>query len=671
MKATIALVIKAITLCTILLLCFNTYNSMIFNGYALSNMHIAFTLCFAIITSYKYYVLKSCIESKSKNKFLKTAIFLIFFFIIINAIYIIVPKKVEVNNWMENIKRGQETKLKDFAFLPYYFNSLNILKMTTIETIFSLILIYLAYIREKKKTGYITYVLDRILKISYRYNLSITFLIYILTVPNKFLTVKTVKYTGIGILFLVVLFEIVKNYLVIRSCKNKNKEKYGKENLIIIVTSTNFTFSFSEHIINPLYKFFRYDNKNLVKSLLVSGKMYTFVLYDAIRYEMIKKEQYKNISYLIIINEDILLGDILYPRNKAKIFKEKIEEITTKNSKFMFYITKSILHKSQIVSEIKSKYSFRVKNKIDVKDTLEMTMIKPEADILKEKIKKLLEYIENKELNNYIKKKKSDNKIAEEKNIYLKYGMNLILLSFNYIEYFYTMLKMSEYVIHYMGLKSLIEEKIITNREVDNIKQATWRNFVKFQKEYSSENKEKIEGIVSQKDIINSIIEMRKVINKTEIGKSNDKELLKDTYTFKDICQTVADIRNKILVHGVILPLIAEKHINDLFNILFILVKEFEELNITIEDDEKIKNIFKKDLLAVYRYSERLFLYSNPVIEDKEIKYNECMNYETGKKKIIDAEATINLAEIVTMEKIDKQLEKWVKIYDETKNNKS
>lgn len=666
MRATITLVIKAIILCIILLLCFNVDNSIIFNGYALSNMHIAFILCFAIITSYKYYIFKLCIENRSKNKFLKTAIFLIIFFIIINVIYIIVPKNIEVNNWMENLSRGQEIKLRDFTFLPYYFNTINILKMTAIETIFSLILVYIAYIREKKKAGYFSYILDRILKTSYRYNLAITFLIYILTVQNKFLTVKTVKYIGIAILFLVVLLKIVKNYLVIRSCKNKNKEKYGKENLIIVVTSTNFTFSFSEHIINPLYKFFRYDNKNLVKSLLVTGKMYTFVLYDAIRYEMIKKEQYKNISYLIIINEDIL-----YSQNKAKAFKEKIEEITTKNSKFMFYITKSFLNKSQIVSEIKNKYSFRIKNKIDVKDTLEMAMLKPEADILKEKIKKLLEYIENKEINNYIEKKKSDNKIAEEKNIYLKYGMNLILNSFNYIEYFYTMLKMSEYVIHYMGLKSLIEEKIITNQEVDNIKQATWRNFVKLKKEYSSKNKEKIEGIVSQEDIINSIIEMRKVINKTEIGKCNYKEELKDTYTFKDICQTVADIRTKILVHGVILPLIAEKHINDLFNILFILVKEFEELNITIEDDEKIKNIFKKDLLAVYRYSERLFLYSNPVIEDKEIKYNECMNYETGKKKIIDAEATINLDEIVTMEKIDKQLEKWVKIYDETKNNKS
>lgn len=337
----------------------------------------------------------------------------------------------------------------------------------------------------------------------------------------------------------------------------------------------------------------------------------------------------------------------------------------------MFVIAKSIVHKAQILSEIKNKYSFRIKDKIDVKDILDMTMLKPDADILKEKVKKLLEYIENKESNNYVQNKKNNNKIEEEKNAYLKYGMNLILNSFNYIEYFYTMLKMSEYVIHYMGLKSLIEQENITDQEINNIKQATWRKFVKFQKEYSSENKEKIEGIVSQEDIKNSIISLRNVIRKNEIRKSNRKEELEDKYTFKDICQTVADIRTKILVHGAILPLIAETHINDLFNILFILVKEFEELNITIEDDEKIKNIFKKDLLAVYRYSEKLFLYSNPVIEDKEIKYNECMNYETGKKKIIDAEATINLDKIVTIEQIDKQLEKWVKIYDETKNNKS
>ena len=111
-----------------------------------------------------------------------------------------------------------------------------------------------------------------------------------------------------GILFFALLVEFIIIYLSLKGCKNKNNEKYGKENLIIIMTSTNYTFCLSDYIINPLHVFYRYDNKNLVKSLLVSGKKYTFVLYDAIRYELIDISQYKgNIAYIIMINQDLLI----------------------------------------------------------------------------------------------------------------------------------------------------------------------------------------------------------------------------------------------------------------------------------------------------------------------------------------------------------------------------
>ena len=115
-----------------------------------------------------------------------------------------------------------------------------------------------------------------------------------------------------------------------------------------------------------------------------------------------------------------------------------------------------------------------------------------------------------------------------------------------------------------------------------------------------------------------------------------------------------------MLVHGAISYKTAENTVDYLFNLLFLLVKEFEELNITIEDDEKIKNIFEKDISAVYRYSNKMFLYSNSVLEDKKVIYNECINYETGKKKVIDGKACFNIDIRYSMEQIKEKLGKWM-----------
>lgn len=652
MRTKISLIIKSIALIILIqLCCFNVESSIAYKyGLFLSNMHIAFALIFSVVTSYKYYILKRQIESNKKHKHFKAILLIISFFCIINAIYNFMPKYYNIKDW--TISNNQNTNdLINFIFLPKYNNTtLNISLMTLLEAIFSLLIVVISFIRAKIQTGYKAYIIDRILKRIFRYQTFLIFLIYILTIPNKFLTVRKVKYISIGIFIIAILISIIKDYLIMRMCKNKNKEKYGKENLIIVITEQNYTFNLDDYLISPLHAFYRYDNKNLVKSLLVSGKKYSFVLYDAIRYNLINVNQYNNIAYLFIISKSVR------SRNKQLLeFNEKIKTIANTTQKFMIYKEKDIIFKLSILEALKDKYTFKVKEKLNIKDVLDMTALKPSADELKIKIKKLLKYIEDKEQEN------------QEKNIYLKYGMNLILESFNYIEYFYTLLKMSEYIIHYMGLKSILIKDNISAKKVENIKQATWRAFIDFSKEYSVEENGKIEDIITVEEVSKSIIKIKNIIrkleNKKEQNKTNEKDsidrLLK-TYTFKDICETIANIRNKILVHGSISEPTAEEIVNDLCNMLVVLVTEFEELNITIEDNEKIKNIFEKDMLAVYRYSNKMFLYSNPVLEDKKIIYNECLNYETGKKKVIDAEAHINIDNIFSIEQIREKLGNWM-----------
>lgn len=692
MNPALLVCIKSVIIGGLLDVSSNINNSIIFyNGYALSNLHIAFIIILALLTSFKYNILKVKIESKDKNKFLKCAIIIIAMFTIINAIYFIIPKYYEINNWFLTNYESVDKSLIDLIFIPKYYKSLNIFKMTFLETIFSLVLVYIAYLRENKTNGYITYILEKILKKSFRYNVVIIFLIYIMTVPNKFLRVREIKYIGIGILFIFILVETIKIYLTVSDCKNKNKEKYGKENLIILMNHINFNFSLSDYIINPLRIFKRYDNKKIFKSLIVSGKKYTFVLYDAIRNGLVDIKQYENVAYLITINEDFFNN-----ANKKKLFKDKIEDIASKE-KFIIYEGGAFFLKPTVVEEFKSKYSYRVKEKIDLKDILDMVTLKPDADELKIKTNKLLRYIENKELNNYLTKQYKEgqinnndiehkkieiqkliNKIPEdrneekkiekklktielERNRYLKYGLKLILNSFNYIEYFYTLLKMSEYVIHYMGLKYLLENNEMTPKKFEALTKSTWREFVKLDKKYSGESEEKIEGIVSAKEIRNSLIKLQKIVNSAEKKKDNNKTV-PELYDFtKDVCKIVAEIRNKILVHGVVSHEIAEESINDLFNILFILVREFEELNITIEEDEKIKNILPKDMLAIYRYLNQQYLYSNPVVKNDKIIYNECMNYETGKKRVIDANPYIYINKIYSIKEIEDELKSKLK----------
>ena len=47
-------------------------------------------------------------------------------------------------------------------------------------------------------------------------------------------------------------------------------------------------------------------------------------------------------------------------------------------------------------------------------------------------------------------------------------------------------------------------------------------------------------------------------------------------------------------------------------------------------------------------------------MSDKKLMYNECLNYETGKKKVIDAKAEIDIGTIYPIEQIKTELGRWM-----------
>lgn len=721
------------------MVCFGDDSLILSLGHVLSNTYIAFCFLFALATTIKYIGIRECIESKRRHKYIFSLLITILFFILISGIYNIVPNHYELGNWFEVYYESETKELIDFVFLPEFHEALNITNMLILDAIFSLILISLAYIREKldkgqatpiniKKTketqtkdmpiktaqteeahekaahinatyGKTAYILEKIVKILFRFSFVFVFFICISTISSKYLTVRDLKSFGMALFFLSGIILALKYYITLKNCDRKNKETYGKENLIILISPNNYEFSFSEHFLNPLRVFYKYDNKNLVKSLLVDGKNYTFVLYDAIRYKLIDLNQYKNIAYYIVLQGSI---DELTSVNSN--FEKKIIEITKKNDNFIIYHPKivSSMLISNVANDLKKKYIYRYTEKRDVKKILDLVKLGKSIDKLKDSAKITLEYIRLKELNNYlnIHKDKAINRneyerlitevlngideenkaedlykdIAEEKNRYIKYGLNVILDSFNYTECFYTLLKMSEYIIHYMALKNIIDNPNEVSK--DNVREGTlyaWRECISFNKEYSRTDESK--DLVSSNDLINSLNVINKKIRSIQEPSKNtienkadrivENKSEKDTCFFKeDICKCVAHIRNQIVAHGVLTEAICQELIYHLFNITFILIKEFEELNISIKDDEKIKHIFENEVSALYKKNKDLFLYSKTVVKREGKKkidlYKESLNYETGEHQIIDKKVCIQKDYIYSVEEIETALRKWV-----------
>lgn len=667
-------------------------------GNLYSNMYIAFTALLAIVTSLKYDVIKQIIEKKKKNKYIYAVIFIVGVFLIFNIIYYIIPLDDSIEDWELVALDENENRELDFIFLPRFHNdAIKIFNMTSLEMIFSICFVILAKIREKmqikldnnkniKIFGKVGYILEKIEKIIYRYNLLIIFYIYILTISSKYLNVYYLKIIGMAIIFLAIVAFIIKNYLSMRKCEENNKKKYGKENLIVMFTPNNYKFTFSGDIRNPLHRFYKYDTKSIGKNLLIDGKDYVFVSYDAIRYKLINYSKYKNIAYVILlkVNFEIFIQD-----NIIKDIEKKIEEIEKEGNKFIIFSNLETYFNTLYIDEFRKKYKFRCKNKFDVKSVLDVVSLKEDDEFIKEKAVNELSYVKEKELDNYIEKNKKikpgspefekakekllekigsesikEKDIQDSKNIYIKYCLNNIINSFNYTEYFYSLLKMCEYMMHYMALKNIIDnpKEILKNKiRIQDGTLGVWKQCINKNKEYD-------ENVKEDKDIINALRKIIKVLD-IEINEKNHKITFKE-----DICGTIVDIRNKLLGHGVITYDISEQIVKNLFIITSELLKEFEDIKVTIKEDEKIKDIFYNDFQATYKDNKAIFLYDMANIqkkedkeENKEDKKNnkyeispEYLNYETGKRKVLNKKIERNIDMVWTSKEIEKNLAKWV-----------
>ena len=173
--------IKLILFIIFYLIVFVFTNKTINYGYIYSSMFIAFSCFMTLVTCLKYDVIKLIFEKEKKNKLIYSCIVIFIFFLFINLIYFIVPQFCDIQDWADLIYNEVDNIQENFLalfFLPVWYDDIDIAKMTLIETVFSIIFIIVAQIRENlekeanqyentTKYGMIGYVFDKMLKYIY------------------------------------------------------------------------------------------------------------------------------------------------------------------------------------------------------------------------------------------------------------------------------------------------------------------------------------------------------------------------------------------------------------------------------------------------------------------------------------------------------------------------
>ena len=114
-------------------------NETINNGYIYSSMFIAFSCFIALVTCFKYDIIKLIFEKAKKYKLIYSSIVIFMFFLVINLIYSIVPQFCNIHDWADLIYNEVDNTQDNFlalVFLPVWYDDIDISKMTLIEAVF-------------------------------------------------------------------------------------------------------------------------------------------------------------------------------------------------------------------------------------------------------------------------------------------------------------------------------------------------------------------------------------------------------------------------------------------------------------------------------------------------------------------------------------------------------
>ena len=560
----------------------NIYNTDYF--YENSYLCIIYLFIMSIYIVSLYYIIRYKIR---KNEKTDTSIIIIIYSGIFLFIYYLL-QKIDIRS---------DTLIKyiinTFSLNKINHNNLNISNMLIANYIFAFFIsIIITSISSKKETlsNKTNKVLNELL-VKRLFNIIelLIICINIIFVKDYYQLIMKYRPLAISILVLIILIIIFKrlfNYNYIKKTLS-NDNTYKK--LIIIVTPYNYRLDLGITLYNPLSKFTRLDSNNIGKSLIVSTNEYLIIDYSLIRHNLINTKDYKKVGYLYIDNlifnkEELDFLNIINDKDNYIVYRNKLFKKIHKNNRD---ISKTIY-------------------KYDIETILSIPDIDKEELELKDKISKLLKTIKD-----------------ERKNKYIKYGLNSIITSFSIKEQFYTLIKMSEYIIHYRALNDIINNPNISNKmdvRIGNL--SSWIKCIKTTKTYKGENNKVVEYLCNY------------------CGKSVPNGLT-DSLNTTIYANSIAYLRNG-LTHGILNDDDIRKLISKLYIVFTVLLKELDSINTNIEDDTLIKELFNPSINALITNNNKDYLYSSTVRELDKDKYKQWLNYETGKLSS-DGEKTINI----------------------------
>lgn len=443
------------------------------------------------------------------------------------------------------------------------------------------------------------------------------------TISPKYIFIYYAQTIGNILVIGTFLYTIIKTIVEIHKVKNINKNgTNGRENLIEIIDTENYKFNLNRLLFNNMKHFYGYSNSNYGNKLVVDSGKYVFVSYNAIKFGLIEQNNFK-------IKENIIFANIGYGKNSyndfdnEKLYSKDIKYIIFNNRKDFFEIFYDNQSRKSEDIILSSKYNFKLLPKFDIKAVINNL----ELDKDDSTFKKLC-------YDSYIEVEKST--ILKEYD-FIYYSLENILLTFNYVEYFYNLLLIDEYIIQYLGLAEYInvvnnnDEEIIkaNEKKVSEGSLAAWAGLI----DYSIFNKLKNENIEKINDAINEIIE----ILTTQLAKKNLTEKFKEVprnneQLLRKMVKMIIELRNEIKGHGIITFDFSKKIVNDLALITTSLINLFINTDMEVIYPEDKIELFDTKFKACL-YNDEFYMYSCFIKSNKSNKKNKIqyINYKKGK----------------------------------------
>lgn len=567
--------------------------------YSLSILYVFYTMIILQVLNLLIDIGRIWIIEKNYKKYIG------FLFPIFSSfgIYVLLKNTLSSSMWgitdYTNISIYQEF-IDFYQFIQNLFLSDDKLWKMILSTSFFHTIITIIYFLSNKFHGKGGYILERIERSLFTFTPIFLFIILIFQLPYTYYYPRGLQYLSILMLIFIIGTIFYRIFVSLLEQRILNHSSINKETLLVIMNQDNYSSNTIGLFRNPLNYFKYYNINTIINNLVIRTKNYSFVSYDAIRYDLVNLKGYQNIGYIFLIdNKKISKMD----SSLLKAYQEHLN-LTIKNNKHFVFI---LLNEGKYTKEYLDKYRYQCIEEIRIDQIIQMIHLTKEDISLHEEVYKLRKSIPN------------TNRFS-----YISTSLDKIVRCYDEVEILYSLLKIGEYVVHYRALKNIVENPSLVKdtRSIQKPAFGVWAKLQNVTTTYTSR-----EILVVRDDLIDKLARP-------------EKDKATDEVTFLYLVNLLVTIRNKYIGHGTISNKLARAYNDNLFIIIKVLIEEFKNIDIDLQEDSIISNIFDKDIYAIKIIDNKLYLYMNNTYG--KVEY---LDYKDGKIFVENTDNKIYLNE--------------------------